>query len=279
MRRFRNLSLFSGGLGFDIGLEESGRFQTIATIEADHACCETIRKNYAAGRIGSKGMRVYEGDIRQTDPKTVQRELGLERGELDLLTAGPPCQTFSTTGRRRTVEDSRGTLLWRTLDYIEVFKPKVFIIENVRGLLSAALKHRPINQRPDKGGRPLLPEEEPGSVIRSFFADVLERLGALYRVDVFEVNAVNYGSSQLRERAIVIGNRLGAQVESPQPTHGPKGLPYATLGDALATVGKEVDPVLVDFSPRKKRYLAMIPPGGNWRCLPQHLQRESMGKA
>lgn len=279
MKRYRNLSLFSGGLGFDIGLEDSGRFQTIATIEADHACCETIRTNHAAGRIGSRGMRVYEGDIREIDPKHVLRDLALKRGELDLLTAGPPCQTFSTTGRRRTVEDSRGTLLWRTLDYIDIFKPKIFIIENVRGLLSAALKHRPISERPGKGGAPLSPEEEPGSVVRSFLADVRDRIGDLYRVDVFEVNAVNYGASQLRERAVIIGNRLGAQVDFPKPTHGPLGLPYATLGDALAKVGKEKNPVIMDFSPRKKRYLAMIPPGGNWRCLPERLQQESMGRA
>src|SRR6185437_13093361 len=210
MKRYRNLSLFSGGLGFDIGLESSGRFDTIATIEANHACCETIRANHSAGRIGTPEMKIYEDDIRLIDPKKVMRELGLKQGELDLLTAGPPCQSFSTTGRRRTVEDPRGTLLWRTLDYIEVFTPKAFIIENVRGLLSAALKHRPISQRPDKGGKRLSPEEEPGSVIRSFLADVRERLGAKYRVDVFEVNAVNYGAAQLRERAVIIGNRLGA---------------------------------------------------------------------
>ncbi|HWH61090.1 MAG TPA: DNA cytosine methyltransferase [Terriglobales bacterium] len=279
MKRYRNLSLFSGGLGFDIGLESSGRFDTIATIEANHACCETIRANHSAGRIGTPEMKIYEDDIRLIDPKKVMRELGLKQGELDLLTAGPPCQSFSTTGRRRTVEDPRGTLLWRTLDYIEVFTPKAFIIENVRGLLSAALKHRPISQRPDKGGKRLSPEEEPGSVIRSFLADVRERLGAKYRVDVFEVNAVNYGAAQLRERAVIIGNRLGALVDFPQPTHGPSALPYATLGDALATVGKESNPVIMDFSPRKKKYLAMIPPGGNWRCLPERLQRESMGRA
>ncbi len=277
-RLYRNLSLFSGAMGFDLGLEASGRFITAGAIEADRACCATMRLNRDAGRVGAADFPIYEGDIRTISPRQVMSDLNMKPGHLDLLTAGPPCQTFSTTGRRRTVEDPRGTLLWRTIDYIEVFQPKAFIIENVRGLLSAALRHRPISQRPEKGGRPLDADEQPGSVIRKFLEDMRERLGGLYRMDVFEVNAVNYGAAQLRERAIFVGNRLGLQIDFPQPTHGPGGLPYTTLGEALAKV-EDPNPVIMDFSPRKKRYLALIPPGGNWRCLPNALQRESMGKA
>ena len=249
-------------MGFDLGLEASGRFVTVAAIEADKACCETIRRNRDAGRTAGGGMRVYEGDIRTINPLDVMRDVGMGSGELDMLSAGPPCQTFSTTGRRRTVEDPRGTLLWRVIDYIEAFQPKVFAIENVRGLLSAALRHRPIADRPEKGGLPLSRDEEPGSVMRKFLEDVRARLGESYRMDVFEVNAVNYGAPQLRERAVCIGNRLGALVEFPQPTHGPGALPYATLRSALEQVGKETDPVIMDFSPRKKAYLSLIPPGG-----------------
>lgn len=276
---YRNLSLFSGAMGFDIGLEQSGRFETVAAIEFDKACCETIRRNRDAGRIGSRNMPVYEGDIRDIDPYEVMAALNVKRGELDLITAGPPCQAFSTSGKRRSVEDPRGTLLWRTIDYIEAFQPKTFVIENVRGLLSAALRHRPINMRPEKGGPPLQDEELPGSVMRRFLEDVRARLGTVYRMDVFEVNAVNYGAPQIRERAIFIGNRLGAQMEFPAPTHGPDQIPFRTLGDALRSVKPRKNDVIMDFSPRKKRYLAMIPPGGNWRSLPEELQRESMGRA
>ncbi|QCL97931.1 DNA cytosine methyltransferase [Agrobacterium tumefaciens] len=276
---YKNLSLFSGAMGFDIGLEQSGRFETVAAIEFDKACCETIRRNRDAGRIGSKSMPVFEGDIRHIDPQAVMTALKIKRGELDLITAGPPCQAFSTSGKRRSVEDPRGTLLWRTIDYIETFQPKTFVIENVRGLLSAALKHRPINMRPEKGGPPLDDEELPGSVMKRFLEDVRARLGNVYRMDVFEVNAVNYGAPQIRERAIFIGNRLGAQMEFPDPTHGPDQIPFRTLGDALRNVKPRKNDVIMDFSPRKKRYLAMIPPGGNWRSLPEELQRESMGRA
>ena len=278
-RSLRSVSLFSGGLGFDLGLEATGQFETLAAIEIDPTSCATIRLNRDAGRTASKCLRVYEEDIRALDPAKVMNDLGLKPGDLDLLSAGPPCQSFSTTGRRKSVEDPRGTLLWRTIDYIEIFRPKAFIIENVRGLLSAALRHRPMAERPEKGGPPLALDEQAGSVMRKFVDDVRKRIGNFYRLDVFEVNAVNYGAPQLRERAVVIGNRLGALIDFPQPTHGPDGLPYATLRQALGSVGYEQNPVIMDFSPRKKAYLSLIPPGGNWRCLPVELQMESMGRA
>lgn len=167
-------------------------------------------------------------------------------------------------------------------------------MENVRGLLSAALHHRPIAQRPDKGGPPLEPDEEPGSVIRLFASDLQNLSGSAYHMDCFEVNAVNYGAPQLRERAIFIGNRFDAVVNFPNPTHGPPAngdslqptlfegsnelTPWATLGEAINGLN-EVEPELMDFSPRKKSFLSLIPPGGNWRSLPIDIQKKSMGKA
>jgi DNA (cytosine-5)-methyltransferase 1 len=101
-------------------------------------------------------------------------------------------------------------------------------------------------------------------------------------MDCFEVNAVNYGAPQLRERAIFIGNRYNAAIDFPDPTHGPRSVDgikqWRTLRDALAGVDNAEDFVM-DFSPRKKGYLSLIPPGSNWRSLPAHLQRQSMGKA
>lgn len=221
---------------------------------------------------------------------------GIASGELDLLVGGPPCQSFSTAGKRGTVQDPRGTLLWQFLRFVDAMRPKFFLMENVRGLLSAALNHRHIADRPDKGGPPLKPEEEPGSVVR-LFADDLQRIpGAPYHMDCFEVNAVNYGAPQLRERALFIGNRFNVSVDFPDPTHGPevnaspiqsdlfsdatnyKLLPWRTMGDAIRNLTED-NPVIMDFSPRKKKYLRMIPPGSNWRSLPIEAQKESMGRA
>lgn len=291
-KKYTTVSLFSGAMGLDIGLEQTGRFGLLAVVEKEPAFAATIRKNRDAGRVGNKKLRVYEADITTLDPFAVMRECGLEPGELDVLVGGPPCQSFSTAGRRGTVNDPRGTLIWQFLRFIEAMRPRFFLMENVRGLLSAALSHRVIAERPERGGEPLRPEETAGSVVR-LFADDLRRIpGAPYHLDVFEVNAVNYGAPQLRERALFIGNRYGALVDFPDPTHGEAASgsdgpllfpgnqlkPYRTLGDAIHGL-RESERLVMDFSPRKKRYLAMVPPGGNWRMLPIEDQKASMGKA
>jgi DNA (cytosine-5)-methyltransferase 1 len=286
-RDFTVLSLFSGGMGLDIGLEKTSQFKLLACVEKIPAFCETISRNRDAGRLGNRDLKVYERDIAELQTEHVMRDLRLEPGQLDLLIGGPPCQTFSTTGKRATVQDPRGTLLWQFLRFVQVLQPKLFLMENVRGLMSAALRHRPIKDRPEKGGPPLEPDEEPGSVIQRFLLD----LRYSYRIDCFEVNAVNYGAPQLRERAIFIGNRFNRLVEFPAPTHGENKKeeptlfgddeqlrPYRTLREALNGL-VETDPVIMDFSPRKKRYLSMVPEGSNWRSLPPEIAKESMGKA
>jgi DNA (cytosine-5)-methyltransferase 1 len=292
-RKYRVVSLFSGGMGLDLGLESTGRFQILACIEKDSACCETIRQNQRAGRL-DKDLKVFEKDIVDVNPDEVLSEIGLKSGELDLIIGGPPCQSFSTAGKRGTVQDPRGTLLWQYLRFVEVMKPKFFLMENVRGLLSAAIRHRPIAERPDKGGCPLSHDEEPGSVVRLFANDLQNIQGIPYHMDCFEVNAVNYGAPQIRERVIFIGNRYNAIVNFPEPTHGIPHekediqfslvdssttlQPWATLRDAIGNL-KEDNPVVMDFSPRKKYYLDMVPEGSNWRSLPVEIQKESMGRA
>lgn len=291
-RTYNVISVFSGGMGLDIGLHRTGRFETLACVEKVPSVCDTIRANRDAGRLSSD-LKVYEGDIRDMSPLAILADIGLAPGDVDVLVGGPPCQSFSTAGRRGTTQDPRGTLLWQFLRLVDGLRPKFFLMENVRGLLSAALQHRRIADRPDKGGPPLAPEEERGSVV-ACFSDGLRSLdGAAYHMDIFEVNSVNYGAPQLRERALFIGNRFNAAVDFPDPTHGnPHGasprqpslfprddlLPWKTLRDAIADL-TESDPILVDFSPRKKRFLEMVPEGSNWRSLPLEIQQDSMGKA
>lgn len=277
--RFTTLSLFTGAGGLDCGFERTGRFELVAAVEKVPEFCESLRLNHAAGRFGTADTKIVEADLGLLDPQVLMEKLGIDEGDIDVLIGGPPCQTFSTAGRRRTVQDPRGELLWSFLDFVAAVRPRVFVMENVRGLLSAALSHRPIAQRPDKGGPPLLPEEKPGSVVEAWLSDLSIATEGAYRVDCFEVNAVNYGAPQLRERVMLIGNSEGKAARWPEPTHGPGRIPFATLGDALANVPPGIPLDVLDFSPRKKRYLEQVPPGGNWRMLPEPVQRESMGRA
>lgn len=288
---FTAVSLFSGAMGLDIGLEKTGRIKVLACVENDVNCLATIALNRDAGRLASRDVKLY-GDITQISPAGLMSELGLQAGDIDLLVGGPPCQTFSTVGGRSTIQDARGTRLWDFFRFVRELRPRFFLMENVRGLLSAALRHRPIAER-DATHPPLHADEKPGSVVRLLLSDY-EKEG--YRVDVCEVNAVNYGAPQLRERALFIGNSFDLAVSFPEPTHVShevyeKGnhqgnlfqpqnalMPFATLGDAIGGFEEE-EPVVMDFSPRKKSYLSLVPPGANWRSLPEHLQRESMGRA
>lgn len=288
--RYRVLSLFSGGMGLDLGLEATGRFRIVACIEKEPAFCETIRQNRDAGRL-PRDLQVMVADLSKLDPAAALEALDLDAASIDVVVGGPPCQSFSTAGRRGTTQDPRGTLLWDFLRFVSYVEPKFFLMENVRGLLSAAVKHRPIAERPEKGGAPLAEEEEPGSVVRLFAKD-LSAVDGGYSLDIFEVNAVNYGAPQLRERALFIGNKFGKQIEFPAPTHGPSHngeaqlalfdagrlLPWRTLGEALNGL-EDSDPKIMDFSARKKSFLAMVPEGSNWRSLPEDIQRESMGRA
>jgi DNA (cytosine-5)-methyltransferase 1 len=287
--RYKVVSLFSGAMGLDLGMENTGRFELVACVELEKAFCETIRANRDAGRLPAS-LVVIQADIASLSVESFLARSGIDPNNIDVLVGGPPCQSFSTAGRRKGIQEPRGTLLWDYLRFVEGLRPKFFLMENVRGLLSAGINHRPIALRPEKGGPPLTPDEEPGSVVRLFAQDLQRISGGPYHMDCFEVNAVNYGAPQLRERALFIGNRFGAQVDFPEPTHGviedsqdlfnrhDRLRPWNTLGDAIGDLDDPGE-VNLDFSARKKKYLSMVPPGSNWRSLPEEVQRESMGRA
>jgi DNA (cytosine-5)-methyltransferase 1 len=293
-KKYKVLSFFSGGMGLDLGLHATDHFETVACVEKVHTFCETIRLNQKNGNL-PENMKIIEADISQITPDAVLDIVGLRDEDIDVIVGGPPCQSFSTAGKRGTIQDPRGTLIWDFLRFVKRIKPKFFVMENVRGLLSAALRHRPIADRPEKGGKPLSEDEMPGSVVKLFAKDLSRFDSAGYHLDIYEVNSVNYGAPQIRERVIFIGNRYNMEIEFPNPTHGqiqsnglygrqlelfekPALQPWRTLGDVISDLS-EKNPTILDFSPRKKRYLEMIPPGSNWRSLPEELQKESMGKA
>lgn len=280
-RPFTMVSLFTGAGGLDVGIETTEQFKLLAAVELEPKFCETLQKNKANGIFGDQETKIIQADLSTYSPEQLMAELDINPGDIDVLVGGPPCQSFSTAGRRKGVNDPRGQLIWSFLRFVEVLQPKAFLMENVRGLFSAALKHRPIADRPTNGGEPLTPDEQRGSVFKKWIDDATKISGGKYRIDSFEVNAVNYGAPQIRERVLVFGNRLEQLTGELTPTHGqhsPGLLPFTTLREALDGLIEE-NPVVLDFSPRKKHFLSHVPTGGNWRSLPDEMARESMGRA
>lgn len=259
------ISLFSGAMGLDLGLEESG-FEPRVAVEFDADAVDTIRVN-------RPGLPIVDRSIETTNGEELLRLAGMAKGEVPLVVGGPPCQAFSVIGKRRGLDDARGQMVYEFVRIVDEVRPRAFVMENVRGLLSMSLK-----PKDDPAGS----EEEVahGSLLR----DVMRKFEDIgYRVDCFVVNAVNYGAPQLRERVLLIGNREGKLADFPLPTHSNRPtdslLPFATLGDAIGGDFVDNDPSLLDFSPRKLAYLSMVPEGGNWRSLPVEVQKESMGKS
>ena len=262
------LSFFSGALGLDLGLEKAGIHPLLAC-EVDRRCRETITANRP--EIG------LIGDIRDYTASEIMEMAGLRAGdEVDLIAGGPPCQAFSTAGKRRGFEDERGNVFLRYIDIIEEVRPKFAVIENVRGILSAPLEHIPWK---DRGDRKLGKRNMKGGAL----AYILERLGkAGYGVTFNLYNSANFGSPEIRERVIFICSRDGRKAPWLVPTHsehGEHGLPrWKTLRDAIGDL-KEEEQTYASFPEKRLRWYRMLKEGQNWRNLPENLQKEALGKS
>lgn len=256
------LSFFSGAMGLDLGLEQAG-FSALAANELDRVAVRTIRQN-------RPWLPLFDCDIRSLSARRVREETGLGQGELDLVAGGPPCQAFSTAGRRGSVGDARGSVAFAFLELAVRLEPRWIVLENVRGLLSAPLSHRPHAQRGD-GFPPLGEAEAAGGVLRRV-KSLLAKAG--YEVSVGLYDASLYGSAQRRERALLVASREGA----PLPTIPPKNLPGQAWTFREATLGLPSHEHL-PLRPGQARFLEMLGPGQNWRDLPGELQREALGGA
>lgn len=268
------ISFFSGALGLDIGLKLGG-LQCLALNEFDPVACRTVKKNLDR-LYPDRKPKLYECDIRSLDAATLAKDLSVRAGELFALVGGPPCQAFSTAGRRLGLNDDRGNVFLHFIDLILGLKPKYAIFENVRGLLSVPLIHRPHSHRGD-GFDSLRPEERPGGALLHILS-LLERAG--YKTTFNLYNTANFGVPQIRERLIFFASREGRSVPHLEKTHdenGENGLPkWNAFRDAVKNLPVET-PESGKFPEKRLRYYRLLKEGQNWRDLPKELQPEAMG--
>jgi DNA (cytosine-5)-methyltransferase 1 len=264
------ISLFSGAMGLDLGLERAG-FRIAVALECNRNAVDTIRMN-------RPDLPLIDRPIETVTTEEILAAARLKPGEPFVVAGGPSCQVFSTAGARQSFDDPRGALFEHFARVVRESQPRFFVMENVRGLISAAAKHRPLSQR-GPGNPPLEADEELGSAFR-MIADQLRDLGYYTVFDV--LNAADYGTPQTRQRLLLLGSRDAEGIRIPTPTHdrhARDGLkPWRTLRDAAGDVA-EGEPEFYRFCPGKEKYLALIPEGGNWRDLPDDLKPVAMGRA
>jgi DNA (cytosine-5)-methyltransferase 1 len=242
-RPYQLLELFAGAGGLAIGMERAG-FHSVLLNEIDKYACNTLRKNRPE-------WNVVEGDISKIDFSPFHNQI-------DLLSGGFPCQSFSYAGKQLGFEDTRGTLFYEFARAVKETNPKVLLGENVRGLLN----------------------HDGGATLKTI-SSVIRKLGYTL-VEPRVLKAMFYQVPQKRERLFLVGirNDYAGKAEFMWPSSYKRIL---TMRDALKA--GELYPCEVPksagetYSKRKAEILALIPPGGYWRDLPDDIQREYMLKS
>lgn len=259
---FNVISLFSGAMGLDLGVEKAG-FKVCVCNEINRYAAQTIRRNTS--------IPVLEEDISKLDGQALLEAAELEREQVTMIVGGPPCQAFSTAGRQRGLADYRGNLIIQYLRILSEIRPPYFIMENVRGLLSAKMNTE-------------LPEyahlaNQKGGVLKFLTAE-FRKLG--YEISHALLNAANYGVPEKRERLVIIGH-IGSRVPLPAPTHSENGMhgtkPWVTLHQAIADLEERSDLRYIPLRQKSLPFMSKLAQGQNWRNLPEADAREAMGKA
>lgn len=245
MMPLSSMDLFAGCGGLALGLHRAG-FNPQLLMDNNKDCIATLNRNFPP-----EAVTIVQADIRR------QAFGGLFVG-IDLVVGGIPCQPFSVAGKRKGLEDDRGNLFYVFLRAIKGINPKAFLIENVKGLKS------------QDGGNTL-----------AIMLEALNGIGyTIYGPQV--LNAVNYGVPQKRERLFIIGVRNDIKKEFlfPKPIPG-----IFTVHDAIRSAYLVTWPNADRcdlgqlYSPKKAAVLALVPPGGCWRDLPDDIAKEYMGKS
>ena len=231
------ISLFSGCGGLDLPFHEAG-YRTVWANDNNEWAVKTYKRNIS--------VNITSGDINEYDPYNPDVV-----PDADIIIGGFPCQDFSIIWKRPGLNTDRGNLYKNFLHFVDAKKPKIFVAENVKGLLSANNK----------------------KAIKQIIAD-FENIDPGYLLKIQLYNFAEYGVPQFRERVIIVGTRMdtGFYFKHPQPTHGPgKQLPYVTAGMALEGVEKvEHNNEHMNIAPRTVEILKLIPEGGNFASIPKN---------
>lgn len=268
---YPTISLFSGAMGLDLGLEEAGLEIKFAQ-DVDPWCEKTA--------IANKKKYYMLGDIKkliEEDPSCdfILNKAGLKKEEVFAVVGGPPCQAFSTAGKRESFGDPRGSLFMEFAHVIKTIRPRFFVMENVKGLTSAPIS----KPSKDKKEEEYTEEEKNGSAFR-VVKKTLEDIG--YKLVYGVLDAVHYGVPEFRERLIIIGSRDKEDIFLPVPTHFQRhqnsDYRWKTLGEAISHIEENPGPH-AQFSKDRVEFFKYIPMGGNWRSLPKDMQEKAMGGA
>ena len=264
------ISTFSGAMGLDNGIEKAGLSIRLC-VEFEHAMAETIRAN-------KPGLPLIEDDIRNYTGDDLRKNAGLSKDdEVFLMCGGPPCQAFSTAGKRKGFDDVRGNVFLKYIELIGQVRPKYFLIENVRGLLSASYRAPQGNEDKKFGYAAPTPKDEKGTALLYALAKIKE-LG--YSATFTLYDAANYGVPQRRERVIILGSRDGYEIPLIPPTHSENGanglLPWVTFEEAVQGL---TECHAAKIPEKRLKYYRMLKAGQYWKDLPQDIQREAMGNS
>ncbi len=229
------ISLFAGCGGLDLGFKQCG-YETVWANDFNQWAAKTFTHNF--------GDVMHCGDIEKIDP---YKDKSIP--DCDIILGGFPCQDFSMIWKRPGLNGERGNLYKSFLRFVDAKKPKAFVAENVKGLLSAN-KNKAIE-----------------TIIKDF-----ENIAPGYLVKVQLYNFAEYGVPQFRERVLIVGIRKDTSFDfvHPEPSHGPNRLPYVTAGDALKDVEKIIsNNDKMNPKPKTIEMLKLIPEGGNFTDIPK----------
>jgi len=242
------ISLFTGAMGLDIGLEQAG-FECSLCSELDVKTRETIALN--------RPRIPMFFDVSYLTKKHLKEHHGCT-----LVAGGPPCQSFSTAGSRRGFDDPRGVMLLEFGRVVDIVRPRFFVLENVPGLMT------------------IKPPEGKSAKIMFYLIQSYKKMG--YKVIWGRLNAVDFGGPQFRERVFIVGSRDDEDIYLPLPTHFKKHqykeYRWRTLGDVIEWSKKEPGPC-GKFAKSKQKWVPKIPEGGNWKSLTDDEAREALGGA